>query len=292
MQIVNQGRVDVEYIINKRLPIVRDTKFSNRVVTYILEGRLFIKKEASKEIAGVLEIYKYKIHIMNISMLPVNCIKLIDDVSANLHMISNSIIINGKKTRRKWVKCGICIGTLNPQECCEIEFSVYGLLTPSEYYICNCAKVQYDYLYQIDKKPLKFLQSSNKVITKIENKLLKSMSTQFTLCIPGIGRRGVNIEPSDMNIEVINTKAIHTAHGSFVLVIGVISYNIDICYHGAIKVPVSYVEGFSTIIKVPDAIFCIPSISCDVDIKASSINKLDCNRVSISTALVLSVKRP
>lgn len=292
MKIVNQGRVDVEYVIHKQLPIVRDTKVSNRVTTYILEGRLFIKKEASKEAVGVLETYQYKIHIMNISMIPVHHIKLMDDVPANLHMVSNATKVNGKKTRGQCIREGIRIGTLNPRECCEIEFSAYALCAPRGVCVCNYAQVQYDYLYQIDKKPVKFLQDSNAVITKIENRLVRSMTIQATLCVPANGGCCGTIEQVDAKVIHSNTKVIHTKQGHFALAVGVMKYHLSLCYYGRIRNSFYFVEGFSTMIKVPDAVFFVPSISCNVDTKVCSFSKLDCHRVSVSTALILSIKGP
>lgn len=292
MKIVNQGRVDVEYVIDKSLPIVRDTRLSNRVATDILEGRLIIKKEASKKTVGALEIYKYKIYILNVSMLSVHHIELMDNIPANIHIVLNSTKINGKKTRGPWVKEGMCIGTLSPQECCEIEFSAYALLIQADYYVCNCAKVQYDYLYQIDKKPIKFLQTSNAVITKVENRLVQSMTTQATLCVPEIIRNGGNLEQWGAKVICINAKAIHTTHGSFVLVVGVIRYHLCLSYFDMIRKSLHYVEGFSTIIKVPDTILYISPISCSADIKGCSAFKPNRNSVSVSTALILSIKGP
>lgn len=97
MQIINQGRVSFKYRQGDEQPIISETKFSNSVITLVLDSRIKADGKVNKKIATLFEIITYEVIIWNVSSVKIDSLFLKNLLANTLRFMVNSVYINGIK---------------------------------------------------------------------------------------------------------------------------------------------------------------------------------------------------
>ncbi|MDU0324524.1 DUF11 domain-containing protein [Clostridium butyricum] len=252
--VINQGRVNYRYKVSEEGPVIYDTILSNRVVTPILDKNLSVRKEVDKVIASISDVLTYTINITNISNKTVENICLKDKIPKETLFIKDSVKINGI-TQYGATTEKLHIGNLKCHEKADVTFKV--AIYEDEYIdsINNKGFICYDYIYNVEEKPIEMCLSTNKVETYIMYNIFKqtSVSSNITICL----RPCEKIKICEINCypKTINSKILKTITGNKLLIIWeikycmhylryFINYQYDICN-------VNYKENFSTLLDIP-----------------------------------------
>ena len=247
MIVINQGRVNYRYKVSQEGPIIYDTILSNRVVTPILDQNLSVSKEVDKVIASLSDVLTYIINIENISNKTVENICLKDKIPKGTLFITQYGATPEK----------LNIGNLKCHEKVAVTFKVTIYKYENGYIdsINNKGFICYDYIYNVEEKPIEMCLSTNKVKTYIMYNIFKqtSVSSNITICL----RPCEKIKICEINCypKIINSKILKTITGNKLLIIWEIKYCIhylryfinyqyDICSD-------IYKEYFSTLIDIP-----------------------------------------
>lgn len=254
--VINQGRVNYRYKVSQEGPIIYDTILSNRVVTPILDQNLSVSKEVDKVIASLSDVLTYIINIENISNKTVENICLKDKIPKGTLFIKDSVKINGITQYGATLE-KLNIGNLKCHEKVAVTFKVTIYKYENGYIdsINNKGFICYDYIYNVEEKPIEMCLSTNKVKTYIMYNIFKqtSVSSNITICL----RPCEKIKICEINCypKIINSKILKTITGNKLLIIleikycihylrYFINYQYDICSD-------IYKEYFSTLIDIP-----------------------------------------
>ncbi len=227
MQIVNQARVNFEYKKSHSSPIVIETALSNRVLTYIICPSLKIKKCVDKLSASIFDILTYECTIFNTGSSSIRKIIFRDLIPKGTKFIFNSMTLNGKKERCKFPYKGLYIEEINPGKCAIISFDVLIIPTCHIKEIKNYATISYDFVYNIEKSPIRVCIKTNKVNTNLKNNLLKQTEVRNVLKIPERCNTKINIYKIATKVELLNVKAINGLKNNKVLVLCKMNYSLN-----------------------------------------------------------------
>lgn len=97
MQIINQGRVSFKYRQGEAQPIISETKFSNSVITMVLDCRIKADGKVNKKRATLFEMITYEVNIQNVSSVNIEQLCLKNLLANTLRFITHSVYINGIK---------------------------------------------------------------------------------------------------------------------------------------------------------------------------------------------------
>ncbi len=253
MQIVNQARVNFEYKKSHSSPIVIETALSNRVLTYIICPSLKIKKCVDKLSASIFDILTYECTIFNTGSSSIRKIIFRDLIPKGTKFIFNSMTLNGKKERCEFPYKGLYIEEINPGKCAIISFDVLIIPTCHIKEIKNYATISYDFVYNIEKPPIRVCIKTNKVNTNLKSNLLKQTEVRNVVKIPERCNAKINIYKIATKVELLNVKAINGLKNNKVLVLCKMNYEISYT-KCLINYRVTCSSGFSKLISVPEGI--------------------------------------
>ncbi|APF24005.1 DUF11 domain-containing protein [Clostridium butyricum] len=225
MIVINQGRVNYRYKVSEEGPLIYDTVFSNRVVTSIIDFYLKVSKEVDKLIANIYDVITYTISINNISNESVSNIVLNDEIPEGTNFIKDSVKVNGV-TQYNLTPENLYIGNLQPSENIIISFkvSVANNCHQCKDNIINYGIVCYDFVYNIEKDPIRIYLLTNKVNTYIMYNIFTQTSVSASLTFQLRPCEKIKICKIDSCGKVLNCKVMKTITGTKILVIWEITY--------------------------------------------------------------------
>lgn len=270
MRVINECRIDFNYKMTPLSPIIAKTIFSNKTETIVADDMLKVEKKVDKEYASSFDILRYTIIISNISDKIVTNIFFQDFLPREVRFIKNSVRINGVKHNCISVIKGFFIDNLKISETTEICFKAIVMPYHCNIAIKNQGNFKYDYIYNVEKPPVRLDKETNETSTNIRDNLFKQFNITDIFSFKCFKNEKVYIEKLSVDVNVIKTKLVNTPvtntkeHEEKTLnnlvVIGTIEYNIEfivnsMCYRRCEKL--NDIRGFSTNILVPYGIeFC------------------------------------
>ncbi|MEG0180851.1 MAG: hypothetical protein RR657_03095 [Peptostreptococcaceae bacterium] len=298
MRVINECRVDFKYRLTCTSPLISQTNFSNIVSTDIVRNILNIEKFVDKPCTYAFDILTYNIVIYNISNYMVSNIFFKDNIPKGTFFIENSLHINNIRKRCLSPEKGFYINKINPQNTISIKFKVRVLPQCFCETLKNFSNIQQNYIFNIEKPPVKLNIPSNTVISKVENKLFKQISIENTIKLK---KDILKIVDFKVLIKILDTKIIHSpinskynkfkTNMSTLLVIGIIEYKIffktDNKNNNKTKV-IKYIYGFSCIMITPVGIVYLEKDKIKVKIKHALANLLNNNTIITSTNILIS----
>ncbi|EDT77012.1 DUF11 domain-containing protein [Clostridium butyricum] len=256
MIVINQGQVNYRYKVSEEGPIIYDTVLSNRVVTSIIDFYLKVNKEVDKLMANIYDVITYTVSIQNISNEIVYNIVLKDETPKGTNFIKDSLKVNGV-TQYNLTPENLYIGNLQPSQNVIISFkvSVASNCHKCKDNIINYGIVCYDFIYNIEKDPIKICLLTNKVNTYIMYNIFTQTSVSASLTINLRACEKIKICKIDSCGKVLKCKVIKTITGTKILVIWEITYFLYyLRYFTNYQYEVCsdiYKEYFSTLLDVP-----------------------------------------
>lgn len=311
MQIINQSRINYEYKSSETSPTIAVTKLSNKVITYVFEGIIEVKKTVNKHCASLFDILCFKVVIHNISKCTVQNVTFNDILSPYLQYIPNSMKVN-KHSKCCFERISICdLGPIYPNESITVSFSAVVIGVPFKKCITNRSTIYFDYIYNLYKCPEILSTKSNKTITKIKNNLFKEFNISTIYHYEKYFEEilYVTCKSTILQRKLIkahcNSSKKHSTKSLFKLILlGTLTYKITFlkkeCHFNSSKnsleekyycYTTSFNEGFSTDITVPPGINFVDINK--IPIKISTLNTdyafIDCHSVAINSDLLLTL---
>lgn len=285
MDIENKCRIDYEYRLSEKSPIIIKTISSNIVSTQIIENTLEVSKTVNKKETYYFDILTYTIVICNVSSFTITNLKFQDSIEGNTRFIKNSLRIDGVKIRCINPEEGFYVGDLKTGARVVITFKVLVLPTDLCRNIKNSATAEYDYIYNVEKPPIKVNKESNKVRIKCEKILFTQILVGHTLktnsCIDKIKR-------TKYKLKIFETKLINTHELNFCRALVMGKIECEIWYKS--KSNIRYVEdvfGFSAFILVPVGISYSNKEEVKAVIEYASTDLISADTVFINASLLL-----
>lgn len=300
MQVKNQCRIDFRYNSSPDSPSILKTIFSNIVYTDIVTPPLKIEKLVDKTTASVFSILTFTIKILNTSNNPISNIFIKDLAPCNLNPIANTFTLDCHKIRNINPKEGYTLPSdLPPNSSVTLRFKMVVKPKSSLKTLINSALVEYDYLYNIEKPPLRICYYADSNPTFIENNLVKQLNINKVLELPchmpplkKILKECAKVKISE--IKLLPTPLIdeYNEISYKVLIIGSLKFEIlysyedhcscsdSLCNTGIL----SYIQGFSTFITVPKGaeFFTINNLK-------STIEELNCRKINSRTLTLTTI---
>lgn len=285
MDIVNECRIDFKYRLSPQSPIISKTIFSNLVSTQIIENTLKMTKYVDKKETYAFDILTYTIIIENIREFDVTNIFFHDTIQKGTQFIENSVEVNNRKRRCISPEQGFYLGCLTSGEKVKITFNVLVLPMYFHNLIKNYSDIEYDYIYNIEKPPIKVNEKSNEVKVKYKNKVFLQTVLGNTIKTYAYIEEILDIS---CKLEIIKTKLITSIDldKCTVLVIGKIKYEIlfkSLHYK-------RYIEdtfGFSTCMMAPIGMIYSNKDNIKINIEYLKANLLNKNSIYITTSLLI-----
>jgi uncharacterized repeat protein (TIGR01451 family) len=298
MEVINQCRVDFNYRLSPSGPIICNTIFSNVVKTVKIENLVVAVKKVDKTTACIFDILTYTICLKNKSMYYVGNIFFQDIVSSGEKFISDSVKVNWIKNKNVDPNCGFCLGTLKPFSNCLISFKVVVLPLTLNLILKNHAHITYDYVYNLEKPPIRVTIKTNTTTTTVKNILFKeiNLSNKF-----GIQNKCIclkNIIKISTKVNIIKTKILDTPTGisqegtyltgSKILIIGSIKYGITYFDREFSRLCCEkFIKGFSTSIVLPKIICCSAKPEFNIIKESKLTTPLKNNCFKVDTTLLI-----
>lgn len=311
MRVINEARTDYEYRFSSDYPIIKETIFSNKVITNIISEKLDSKKCTNKLFATLFDVLTYTIYLTNIGDIIVHNVYFQDLIQCSLEFVENSLTINGVNMFGKNPKEPIRVGDILPGETIIIQFKTIVINIKNLKCIKNYGTIYFDYVCDITKPPIKIEENTNTVITIVKNKLFKQFDLESIIEIPYCSRRVIDITKYKTKISIINYKVINTIINKIednknrelckIIIIGSIEYEIMYRYINKLGqynncsqnklnyTSLRYVDGFSVSLLVPKGIESVEYIDIDIDIEDVMV-KIVNNSICVSSNLLLSIK--
>lgn len=284
MYVLNRCRLDYKYRLSPCSPIVSKTISSNIVSTQIIKDNLKIVKFVDKEKAGVFDSLKYTIFIYNISNSIISNIFFRDNIPKDTRFIENSLTINNIKRKCLNPKIGFCIKKLQSKEKVKISFKVI-IVNSSCFCINNTSNIMYDYIYNIQEKPIKICKQSNTVKTKCENNILEEFSIKDIIKLPisidCIIK--INCDYKILNYKIVNS---YIKDKCGLLIFVEVKYKIFYRANGK-NFCAEYVSGFSNFIIVPRSIIYLNSINMEIEQEYMFSKLINRNVISIDNIFLI-----
>ncbi|MGV8980183.1 DUF11 domain-containing protein [Clostridium sp.] len=300
MEVINQSRVDFEYRLSPSGPIICNTIFSNIVKTVIMENLVVAVKKVDKRTASIFDIITYSVFIINKSMYSVSNVFFRDLVPSGEKFICNSVEVDRIRNKKLNPNCGFYIGTLEPFSTCLISFKVLVLQHTTCMTIKNYAIITYDYIYNLEKSPIRVTIKTNVTSTTVENRLFKqiNISNEFKMCNPCIHNE--NIVNISTKVNVMKTKIITTPKGISeegvyltgykMLIIGAVEYSIAYINKKNSRICCKkFISGFSTSLVVPEGICYSNRPDIYITIESTVITPLKRGCFKVDSALLISL---
>lgn len=284
MFVLNMCRVDYKYRLSSLNPIISKTALSNIVSTQMISEKIKLVKLVDKEKGGLFSLLKYTILIYNVSDEIVNNLFFQDKIPKGSSFVENSLTINNIKKRCINPESGFYIKKLNIKEKIHVTFKV--IITKSKYpYIKNTSDIEYNYIYNIEEKPIRRLEKSNIVKTKYENNVFKQILLKNII---NLSCKAKYITKIKCVPKVISTKLIncYVNEKCGVLVIGKINYFIFYRYKGR-NYLIEDISGFSICMIAPIGITYLNKIDIKIDTEYICSKLVNENKIFINTSLLL-----
>ena len=268
MRVKNQGRINYEYLIGQNRLYMKDTQYSNTVITLVLEDRVKVNKQVDKGEVCPLEYLTYTIRVENIGDREIDEIQFQDYLPRGVQYVHNSVYINDKKRRCINPMDGFILPPLLPGEEMLISFKVRVLPKGISSSLKNRAQIEYGYVYEEEMPPLHVAALSNEVMVNVKNRIFQQRIhlSKFYFNCPQY--RGVEFQIQQVAVRPIQVKSIQKWHTDQLLVIGEITYCIlGIQCRTNQSRGFKRIEGFSQVLTLPnDAICgCIGEVYIDVE---------------------------
>ncbi|MDK2563818.1 DUF11 domain-containing protein [Romboutsia sedimentorum] len=294
MRVINECRIDFKYRLSPQSPLVAKTTLSNIVSTDIVKNILKIEKFVDKKNTYYFDILTYTIDIYNISDYLVTDVFFRDKIPLGTEFIQNSVEINNIKVRCLNPQYGFCIGDINSGYKKSITFKVVVLPLCFCEIIKNYSIIEHDYIYNIEKCPARVPIQSNRVYTKVNEKVFKQLSIDniLTTCDPIL-----KIVDSNVSIEILQTKLVNTPSNDIygecksnicmLIVIGSIDYEMIFKSKFQKSKLLRDKFGFSCYMLVPVGIEYVNKNNIKIIIENASSNLINKNTVFINTNILL-----
>lgn len=284
MEIINSCRVEYKYRYSDLTPIISNTSSSNIVKTLVIQDRLLITKFVDKKCSYSLEELTYTTVIQNISSMNIKNIFFIDNIPKETRFIENSVKINNKKERCLNPILGFFINDIKKNKKVIISFKVL-IIDRCKGKLKNISTAIYDYIYNVEKYPIRIDLNSNSVLTNNKNNLIKDFllfSKVETRCSIS------NISEVKFEIDVLQSKFINSfiKNKVKVLVLGKIKYKIFYKSYNNMR----YLEktiGFSESMLLPIEASYLDKIQIKIKSKDLVLNIKENKKIFISNNLVL-----
>lgn len=291
MQIINQAKVTFQYRKSHSSPIIVKNINSNVVVTHVICNFIQITKKVNKYIAYSFDILTYEIIIKNKGDYSIKNILFKDLIPKSTCYIFNSINVNGKKEKCKNPCKGIWIDKLECGESIIITFDVVVKPNFCIKKIINYGCVSYDFLYNIEKKPIRPCIKSNEVCTLKQN-LFKSINVKGIINLKERNIITTTIYKIYIWVDLLNAKIITGLKNNMILIIGRI--NCEIRYKKSLKIYTDVCsKGFSEFVFVPrggnyfDEYLLFKNIKLYVE--DSNYTFLNYNKIFIDSQILIEV---
>lgn len=284
MEIINSCRVEYKYRYSDLTPIISNTSSSNIVKTLVIQDRLLITKFVDKKCSYSLEELTYTTEIENISSMNIKNIFFIDNIPKETRFIENSVKINNKKERCLNPILGFFINDIKKNKKVIISFKVL-IIDRCKGKLKNISTAIYDYIYNVEKYPIRIDLNSNSVLTNNKNNLIKD----FLLFSKVETRCSISkISNIKSEITVIESKFINSfiKNKVKVLVLGKIKYKIFYKSYNNMR----YLEktiGFSESMLLPIEASYLDKIQIKIKSKDLVLNIKENKKIFISNNLVL-----
>ncbi|MDB3084655.1 hypothetical protein C4097_08840 [Clostridioides difficile] len=207
MKVINECRIDFQYRLSPKSPVIVKTICSNVVSTDIVKDILKIEKYVDKKHSYSFDIVTYTVCISNVSKYIVTNAFFQDKIPTGTKFINNSVTINSIKKYFINPEKGFSLHDINSGKCIIITFKVIVL----PHYLCNtiknCSTIEHDYIYNIEMSPTRVVMKSNKVNTYVENKVFKSLQVDNNI---KISQRIDKIIDIKVKVNILETKVVNT----------------------------------------------------------------------------------
>lgn len=303
MRVINECRVDFQYMLSPQSPVIIKTICSNLVSTDIVKDILKIEKYADKKCTYSFDILTYTICITNISKYKITNVFFQDRIAKGTRFIENSVTINNIKRRCINPEYGFNLYSLEPEDMIIITFKVIVLPHCFCDALRNCSTIEHDYIYNIEKPPARITIESNCVKTAIDNKVFKSIVVDNILKTCDKIQKIIDV---NVRIKILETKPCSTPVSEIykicnsnictLVILGSIEYKVNYLP----KLPqkrskhrndkIKYTEdifGFSCYMLVPVGITYSNKDNINIDIENICINLVGSNNVFVNTNLLL-----
>ncbi|MGL4772779.1 MAG: hypothetical protein ACRC2K_04350, partial [Clostridium sp.] len=215
----------------------------------IINEKLRVTKKSTNERVYSYKIIIYTILILNITHEVLGNLFFRDEIEDGARFIKNTVTINGVKKRCINPEEGFYIGNLKGLGETTITFKV--LILPTNKSIKNQSSIEYDYIYNNEKPPLRVDVKSNNVTIDNENNIFKQGVASSSISIRNVNCiMSIKLYPEIVNTKIINSYVKNNAN---VLVIYKIKYKIVYKSKGKIKC-LEDVFGFSEILVASSGI--------------------------------------
>jgi len=300
MEIINQSRVDFHYRLLPSGPVICNTLFSNIVKTTILEKLVVAIKKVDKSTACIYDTLTYTICIINKSMYNISNVFFQDVVPIGEKFICNSVKVNNYNYKKLNPNCGFYIGTIKPFSTCVILFKVLILQHTIGKTIKNYAEITYDYIYNLEKPPIRVSIKTNITCTTVQNSLFKqsNISNKFKfrnacICFEDI----ISIST---RISIVRTKILDTPEGislegvyltgSKILIIGTANYRVSYFNRQSCKKCFQkFIGGFTSSIIIPKGINYTSKVEFNISTENTFVTPLVDNCFKADTTLLISL---
>ncbi|MBU3191603.1 hypothetical protein K9O30_19795 [Clostridium bowmanii] len=300
MEVINQSRVDFHYRVSPSGPIICNTIFSNIVKTVIMENSVVAVKKVDKSTACIFDILTYSICIINKSMYCVSNIFFRDLVPSVEKFICSSVEVNRIRNKKLDPNCGFYVGTLEAFSTCLITFKVLVLQHTICMKIKNHAYITYDYIYNLEKAPIRVTIKTNVTFTTVENRLFKqiNISNEFKMCNSCVHNK--NIVNISTKVNVMKTKILTTPKGISeegvylsgykILIMGVVEYSIAYINKKYSRICCKkFISGFSTSLVVPEGIYYSNKPDFHITIESTVITPLKTRGFKVDSTILISL---
>ncbi|MGL5378609.1 hypothetical protein [Clostridium sp.] len=309
MKVINESRMDFNYRLSSEQPIVTETIYSNRVVTYIVLDGLEVEKLVSKKEASPFDILTYDINIKNPTKDIKKNIYFTDCLNENSIYIKNTLYIKDKQVRCKNNLNAIYIGDVLPNEIIRITFKAVTLCCKGLNVVKNKSEITFEYKHNIDEEEIELNIESNEVYTSIKNNLFKVFKSQG--CILRVMPNVNYIIRVQSKISIIKTKLVETPIVSTVehneetlcklIVIAVIEYKIiyeekrnsyiNICDREKIIKEYKVVQGISTSLSIPYGVNFCKDLKCKASLINTEYEVFDCgSSIFLSSNILIKIR--
>lgn len=298
MEVTNQCRVDFEYRLSPPGPIICNTIFSNIVKTVIIEKLVVAVKKVDKPIACIFDILTYTITIKNKSMHYAANIFFQDIVPKGVQFICGSVKVNWIKNKNLDPNKGFYLGTLKPFSKCFVSFKVVVLPLTLDSILKNYAHITYDYVYNLEKPPIRVCIKTNTTCTIVKNILFKQINVSNKFAIRNKCICVKNLIKITTKIKIIKTKIVDTPTGiseegfyltgSKILIIGTVKYSITYLDKEFSRMLCEkFIKGFSTSIVVPKVSCCSAKPEFNIIKESKVTSPLNNNCFNVDTTILI-----
>lgn len=293
LKIVNECRVDYNYRHNRLSPLITETIISNEVMTIVVEDQLVVKKHSDKFSVSLYEVITYFVEITNMSNKSLKSITFKDDLPQGIKFINNSFYVNDTLLRGVNPANEIKLGTLNSKEQLNIHFKTVVdkiLLLKT---INNGCVAAFDFIYDIEKPPIKIPVYSNEVITEEKDDLYKQIIITDEIILPICKKYIQCIKLSRSKVKVIEVKQLNHCNMvnlNSILVLGSIKYKFT-CFYGCQYRDLVFISGFSTILNVPEGINYFRKINAEIELEDTCHYFVDDKTLMVASTLLIKIKR-